>query len=113
MKLLLSARISLQVSPFFLNDIYLVHTAGYWPNYRKSLGILVGINIIICDHADEFQLWESMMTWRSTVKAKAREVLTRFYDIGLHRTEVDNQSQAQALIKGAVFLRNGVDDEVC
>ena len=51
--------------------------------------------------------------WRSTVKAKAREVLTRFYDIGVHRTEVENQSQAQALIKGAAFLRNGIDDKVC
>ncbi|KAI6034657.1 hypothetical protein PISMIDRAFT_19142 [Pisolithus microcarpus 441] len=33
---------------------------GYWPNYRSQLGIL---------------LWESLMTWRSTIKAKAREVL--------------------------------------
>ena len=52
------------------------------------------------------------MTWRSTIKAKACEVLPRLYDIGVHHTEAENQSQAQALIKGAVFLRDGVDDEV-
>ena len=44
---------------------------------------------------------------------KAHEVLPRLYDIGVHHTEVENQSQAQALIKGAVFLRDGVNDEVC
>ncbi|KAI5994391.1 hypothetical protein EDD15DRAFT_2366477 [Pisolithus albus] len=69
---------------------------GYWPNYRSQLGIL---------------LWESLMTWRSTIKAKAREVLPRFYDVGAHCTEAENQSQSQALIKGAMFLRDGVDNE--
>ena len=53
------------------------------------------------------------MTWWSTVKAKAHEVLPRFYNIRAHHTEMDNQAQAQALIKGAAFLRDGVDDEVC
>jgi hypothetical protein len=52
------------------------------------------------------------MTWRSTIKAKAREVITRFYDIGPQCNARDNQSQSQALIKEATFLRNGVDDEV-
>ena len=54
-----------------------------------------------------------MMTWRSTIKAKAREVLPQFHDIGAHHTQMENQSQAQALIKGATFLRDGVDNEVC
>ncbi|KAI6006097.1 hypothetical protein EDD15DRAFT_2359232 [Pisolithus albus] len=69
---------------------------GYWPNYRSQLGIL---------------LWKLLMTWRSTIKAKAREVLLRFYDVGAHCTEAENQSQSQALIKGAMFLRDGVDNE--
>ena len=54
-----------------------------------------------------------MMTWRSTVKAKAREILPWFYNIGVHHTEADNQLEAQVLIKGAAFLRDGVDDQVC
>ncbi|KAI6013719.1 hypothetical protein BKA83DRAFT_4500100 [Pisolithus microcarpus] len=33
---------------------------GYWPNYHSQLGIL---------------LWELLMMWRLTIKAKAREVL--------------------------------------
>ncbi|KAI6012126.1 hypothetical protein BKA83DRAFT_4501089 [Pisolithus microcarpus] len=53
--------------------------AGYWPNYCSQLGIL---------------LWESLMTWWSTIKAKAL-----------------NQSQSLALIKGAAFLRDVVDNE--
>lgn len=52
------------------------------------------------------------MTWRSTIKAKAREVLPRFYDIGGDHTEEENQLQSRTLIKGAAFLRGGVDDEV-
>ena len=53
------------------------------------------------------------MTWRSTVKAKAHEILPRFYNIGVHHTEADNQLEAQVLIKGVAFLRDGVDDQVC
>ncbi|KAI6027297.1 hypothetical protein BKA83DRAFT_4123369 [Pisolithus microcarpus] len=69
---------------------------GYWPNYCSQLGIL---------------LWESLMTWRSTIKVKAHEVLPQFYNVGAHCTEVENQLQSQALIKGAMFLRDGVDNE--
>ncbi|KAI6020925.1 hypothetical protein PISMIDRAFT_113116 [Pisolithus microcarpus 441] len=35
----------------------------------------------------------------------------RFYDIGAHHTKAANQSQSLALIKGAAFLRDGVDNE--
>ncbi|KAF9232778.1 hypothetical protein BU15DRAFT_80857 [Melanogaster broomeanus] len=69
---------------------------GYWPNYRKELGVL---------------LWESLMTWHSTLKGKAHEVVTWLYNIGKHHTAAENQAEAETLIKGAVFLRDGIDDE--
>ena len=55
------------------------------------------------------------MTWRSIIKGKAHNMVTRLYNIGKHpsRTAAENQAEAEALIKGAVFLRNGVDNEVC
>lgn len=52
------------------------------------------------------------MSWRSTIKGKARDVVTQPYDIGKHRTEEENQRKAVALIKGVRFLRDSVDDEV-
>ncbi|KAI6096001.1 hypothetical protein F5141DRAFT_1221206 [Pisolithus sp. B1] len=70
--------------------------AWYWPNYHKDLCIL---------------LWESLMMWHSIIKGKAHKILTRFYNIGKHRSNVENQLEAQLLIKGAVFLRDGVDDK--
>ncbi|KAF9233084.1 hypothetical protein BU15DRAFT_66891 [Melanogaster broomeanus] len=69
---------------------------GYWPNYRKELGVL---------------LWESLMMWHSTLKGKAHEVVTRLYNIGKHHTVAENQAEAETLIKGAVFLRDGIDDK--
>ena len=53
------------------------------------------------------------MTWRSIIKGKAHDMVTRLYNIGKHRTTAENQAEAEALIKGAVFLRNGIDNEVC
>ncbi|KAI6131360.1 hypothetical protein EV401DRAFT_2065709 [Pisolithus croceorrhizus] len=70
--------------------------AGYWPNYHSQLGIL---------------LLESLMMWQLMIKAKACEVLPQFYDVGAHCTEAENQLQSQTLIKGAMFLRDGVDNE--
>lgn len=52
------------------------------------------------------------MTWRSTIKSKAREVTPRFYDLGPDCNAEDNKLLAQRLINEAAFLRNGVDDEV-
>ncbi|KAI6021328.1 hypothetical protein BKA83DRAFT_4493922 [Pisolithus microcarpus] len=69
---------------------------GYWPNYCKDLCIL---------------LWESLMTWHSIIKGKACEILTQFYNIGKHHSDMENQSEAQMLIRGAVFLGDGVDAE--
>ncbi|KAG9318970.1 hypothetical protein JVU11DRAFT_1086 [Chiua virens] len=68
----------------------------YWLNYRSPLGIL---------------LWEALMTWRSTIKSKACEIVPQFYDVGSTHDVVHNQLQASMLIKGAEFLRNGIDDK--
>ena len=53
------------------------------------------------------------MTWRSTVKAKAREYVTRFYPLGSSRSAEENLENAQKLVCGAMFVRDGVDDSVC
>ncbi|KAI6012840.1 hypothetical protein PISMIDRAFT_116456 [Pisolithus microcarpus 441] len=51
------------------------------------------------------------MTWHSIIKGKTLEILTWFYNIGKHRSDTENQSEAQMLIRGAVFLRDSVDAE--
>jgi len=53
------------------------------------------------------------MTWRSTLKAKAREYVLRHYPLGGQRSAEENLSNAQALIRGAMFVRDGVDEDVC
>ncbi|KAI6014891.1 hypothetical protein BKA83DRAFT_4129617 [Pisolithus microcarpus] len=68
---------------------------GYWPDYRKDLGIL---------------LWEALMTWRSTLKAKAREYVVQHYLLGGNRPAEENLANAQELIQGAKFVRDGVED---
>ncbi|KIK13949.1 hypothetical protein PISMIDRAFT_117901 [Pisolithus microcarpus 441] len=49
--------------------------------------------------------------WHSIIQGKAHEILTWFHNIGKHRSDAENQSEAQMLIRGAVFLRDGVDAE--
>ncbi|KAI6009978.1 hypothetical protein BKA83DRAFT_4133075 [Pisolithus microcarpus] len=61
---------------------------GYWPDYRKDLGVL---------------LWEALMTWRSTLKAKAREYVVRHYLLGGNQPAEENLANAQELIRGAKF----------
>ncbi|KIK14955.1 hypothetical protein PISMIDRAFT_16875 [Pisolithus microcarpus 441] len=68
---------------------------GYWPDYRKDLGIL---------------LWEALMTWRSTLKAKAREYVVQHYLLGSNQPAEENLANAQELIQGAKFVRDGVED---
>ncbi|KAI6027636.1 hypothetical protein BKA83DRAFT_4490184 [Pisolithus microcarpus] len=68
---------------------------GYWPDYRKDLGVL---------------LWEALMTWQSTLKAKAREYVVRHYLLGGNRLAEENLANAQELIRGAKFMRDGVED---
>lgn len=52
------------------------------------------------------------MTWRSTLKAKARELVPRFYSLGDDQSPDTNKESADALIRGSAFTRDGVDDEV-
>ncbi|KAI5985592.1 hypothetical protein EDD15DRAFT_2373938 [Pisolithus albus] len=68
---------------------------GYWPDYRKDLGVL---------------LWEALMTWRSTLKAKARKYVVWHYPLGGNRPAEENLANAQELIRGAKFVRDGVED---
>lgn len=52
------------------------------------------------------------MTWRSTLKVKARDVVRRFYSLGEEHTAAENREQALDLIRGSAFTFNGVDEEV-
>ncbi|KAI6005575.1 hypothetical protein EDD15DRAFT_2358725 [Pisolithus albus] len=62
---------------------------GYWPDYHKDLGVL---------------LWEALMTWRSTLKAKAHEYVMWHYPLGSNRPAEENLANAQELIWGAKFV---------
>ena len=53
------------------------------------------------------------MTWHSTLKSKAQELVLHFYVLGEEIPPLDNKAQAQALICGSAFTFDGVDKEVC
>ena len=53
------------------------------------------------------------MSWRSTLKAKAREHVLHFYSLGERFTPAENKAEAKLLIRGSAFTLDGVDDEVC
>lgn len=53
------------------------------------------------------------MTWRSTIKAKAREYVVRHYPLGSNKSCEENLANAQELIRGAMFVRDGVEPDVC
>jgi len=53
------------------------------------------------------------MTWRSTLKNKAREYVLQHYPLGGDRMPGENLANADELIRGATFVRDGVDDNVC
>ncbi|KAG9309722.1 hypothetical protein JVU11DRAFT_10398 [Chiua virens] len=94
-KLFSDMRTFLQASLF-----YMIHSASWYAHLET---ILIELTTI--------QLWEALMTWRSTIKSKACEIVPQFYDVGSTHDVVHNQLQASMLIKGAEFLRNGIDDK--
>jgi len=53
------------------------------------------------------------MTWRSTLKAKAREYVMHHYLLGSHQSSEDKLANARELVHGAMFVRDGVDEDVC
>jgi len=53
------------------------------------------------------------MTWQSTLKAKAREYVVRHYSLGGHQSAEVNLTNAQELVHGAMFIRDGVEEDVC
>ena len=52
------------------------------------------------------------MTWHSTLKLKAHDVVPHFYKLGNQFTAEENLAVAQDLIKGSSFVWDGVDEEV-
>jgi hypothetical protein len=53
------------------------------------------------------------MTWRSTLKAKARELVPRFFTLGENQSPKTNKANTEVLVRGSAFTQDGVDDEVC
>lgn len=53
------------------------------------------------------------MTWCSTLKAKVHELVPCFYTLGEYQSPETNKANANVLIQGSAFMRDGVDDEVC
>ena len=53
------------------------------------------------------------MTWRSTLKAKARKYVVRHYSLGGHQPAEDNLTKAQELVRGTMFVQDGIDEDVC
>jgi len=52
------------------------------------------------------------VTWHSTLKSRAHDVVHRFYKLGDQFSAEVNLATAQDLIKGSAFLQGGVDEEV-
>lgn len=52
------------------------------------------------------------MSWRSTLKAKARDYVVRYYPLGGPRTPEENLASAEELLRGAQFVRDGVAEDV-
>ena len=52
------------------------------------------------------------MTWRSMLKAKAQEYVVHHYSLGGHQSAEENLTNTQELIHGAMFIRDGVEEDV-
>ena len=53
------------------------------------------------------------MTWRSTLKSKAREYVVRHYPLGSNQPTEQNLANVQKLIQGAMFVRDSFEEDVC
>ncbi|KAI5984137.1 hypothetical protein EDD15DRAFT_2375503 [Pisolithus albus] len=53
----------------------------------------------------------ALMTWWSTLKAKARKYVMRHYWLGGDRLAKENLANAQELIRGAKFVRDGTKED--
>ena len=53
------------------------------------------------------------MTWRSTVKAKAREWVVWHYPLGGHQSAKENLANMQELVRSAMFVRDGTGEDIC
>lgn len=52
------------------------------------------------------------MTWCSTLKAKACELIPCFYGLGEDQTPENNKINAELLICQSAFICNGIDEKV-
>jgi len=52
------------------------------------------------------------VTWRSTLKSRACDVVHHFYELGDQFSAEVNLATAQDLIKGSAFLWGGINEEV-
>jgi len=53
------------------------------------------------------------MTWWSTLKAKACKYVVHHYSLGSHQSTEVNLTNAQELVHGVMFIRDGVEEHVC
>ena len=53
------------------------------------------------------------MSWQSTLKAKAHEYVTHHYLLGSQLSAEQNLHNAQELVCGTMFVRDGVNEDVC
>ncbi|KAI6118334.1 hypothetical protein F5141DRAFT_1061938 [Pisolithus sp. B1] len=79
--------------------------SSYWPDYCKDLGILIQFPQI-------FTLLEALMTWQLTLQAKAHKYIMQHYPLGSNQPVEDNLANAQELIQGAQFVRDGIEEDI-
>ena len=53
------------------------------------------------------------MMWQSTLKLKACEYVVQHYPLGSDRQAEENLGNAQELIRGAMFVRDGIEEDIC
>ncbi|KAI6161125.1 hypothetical protein EDD17DRAFT_1509579 [Pisolithus thermaeus] len=79
--------------------------SSYWPDYCKDLGILIQFPQI-------FTLLEALMAWQLTLQAKAHKYIMQHYPLGSNQPVEDNLANAQELIQGAQFVRDGIEGDI-
>ena len=77
-------------------------------SYVPSALMFHRVTIHVC------QLWEDLGSWRSALRKKAHAFVTQQYMWDPNNRRERNIEIAKNLLgNGGLFLRNGLDDEVC
>ncbi|KAG6376649.1 hypothetical protein JVT61DRAFT_1637 [Boletus reticuloceps] len=53
----------------------------------------------------------ALMSWQSTLKAKAREHVIWYYSLGGSQLPEENLASAETLTRGALFVRDGITED--